>query len=60
MFFLSPSCRASQRKGVDRRPRRRAALEGTGAKARELTVKLQGRNFRLTDVAGDVIHKLIA
>ena len=25
-----------------------------------LTFKFQGRNFRLTDVAGDVIHKLIA
>ena len=26
----------------------------------KLTFKFQGRNFRLTDVAGDVIHKLIA
>ena len=25
----------------------------------KLTFKFQGRNFRLTDVAGDVIHKLI-
>ena len=26
----------------------------------KLTFKFQGRNFRLTDVAGDVIHTLIA
>jgi hypothetical protein len=26
----------------------------------QLTFKFQGRPFRLTDVAGDVIHKLIA
>ena len=26
----------------------------------KLTFKFQGRNFRLTDVAGDVIQKLIA
>jgi hypothetical protein len=26
----------------------------------KLTFKFQGRNFRLTDVAGDVIHKQIA
>jgi hypothetical protein len=26
----------------------------------KLTFKFQGRNFRLTDVHGDVLHKLIA